>query len=80
MVDLDRLLISCIVDGNPNKQGNYLAGTGNPIVSPNGLREFNVKTAIVLNPNYGEEVAALTHDLGLDVSVIDLMEWEQKAA
>jgi SAM-dependent methyltransferase len=80
VIDPDRRLISCIVDINPNKQGNYLAGTGHPIVSPNRLREFNVKTAIVLNPNYGEEVAALTHDLGLNVSVIDLMEWEQKAA
>jgi SAM-dependent methyltransferase len=74
LIDPDRQWITCIVDLNPQKQHRYLPGTGHPIISYLDLVKFNIKTAILMNPNYFDENSTLLHDAHLDVRLIDLRE------
>ena len=73
LIDPERRLISCIVDVNPAKQGGCLPGTGHPIVGPLDLRSWNIRTAVVTNPNYLDENARLLRQASLDVRLVDLM-------
>lgn len=66
-------LIDCVVDLNPHKQGCFLAGTGHPIVAPEDLGEREVRTAVLLNPNYREEVSRTLAELTTRTALIDLM-------
>lgn len=71
LLDPGRVLIDCVVDINPNKQGRYIQGTGHRIVAPTDLAGRRVRSAILLNPNYRKEVAALLAGLGADVELVD---------
>ena len=71
LVDPKRELITCLVDLNPQKQGNYLPGTGHPIVDYSELRDLGVSTAILMNPNYREENQALLRKAGLSVELVE---------
>jgi hypothetical protein len=70
-VDPKRELITCVVDLNPQKQGNYLPGTGHPIVDYRVLADLGVTTAILMNPNYREENQALLRQAGLNVKLVE---------
>jgi hypothetical protein len=59
LVDPDGVLIDCVVDLNPNKQGHFLPGTGHPIVDYRELPRRGVGEVILMNPNYREENRAL---------------------
>ncbi len=74
LVDPRRERIDCVVDLNPNKQGRYLPGTGHPIVEFHELPPRDVKSAILMNPNYLAENQTLLRDAGL---AIDLIGYEQ---
>lgn len=56
--------IEYVVDINPGKQGKYIAGTGQRIVSPAFLREYRPETVIILNPAYRAEIQTMLDDLG----------------
>jgi SAM-dependent methyltransferase len=71
LVDPKRELITCVVDLNPQKQGNYLPGTGHPIVDYRELGDLGVTTAILMNPNYREENQALLRQAGLSVKLVE---------
>jgi SAM-dependent methyltransferase len=58
--------IEYVVDLNPYKQGQYVAGTGQRVVAPEFLREFRPTDVIVMNPVYEAEIAASVRALGLD--------------
>jgi SAM-dependent methyltransferase len=49
-------VVACVIDLNPAKQGGFLPGTGHPILSPQAAEEQGVATAILLNPNYDQEI------------------------
>jgi SAM-dependent methyltransferase len=49
-------MLSCVIDLNPAKQGGFLPGTGHPILSPQAAEEQGIATAILLNPNYEQEI------------------------
>ncbi|MBV8491125.1 MAG: methyltransferase domain-containing protein [Candidatus Eremiobacteraeota bacterium] len=70
LLDPNHELIDCVVDINPNKQGAFIPGTGHPVVDYRTLRERGVSRAILMNPNYADENAALLRDAGLDVELI----------
>jgi len=53
------------VDINPRKQGMYLAGTGQQVVPPEFLRDYQPDVVIVMNPIYGDEIRRTTEGLGL---------------
>ena len=70
LIDASRQLIDCVVDLNPLKQGNYLPGTGHPIVSYQALTTRGVSTAILMNENYREENLALLRAAKANVRLI----------
>jgi len=53
------------VDINPRKQGMYVAGTGQRIVSPGFLPEIQPDVVIVMNAVYEDEIRQIARDLGL---------------
>ncbi|HWQ95763.1 MAG TPA: class I SAM-dependent methyltransferase [Candidatus Methylomirabilis sp.] len=48
--------IKYVIDINPRKQGKYIPGTGQKILSPEFLREYRPDIAIVMNPIYKNEI------------------------
>lgn len=55
-----------IVDINPRKQGKYVAGTGQKIVQPEFLLEYQPDIIIVMNSVYKDEIKQQVHDLRLN--------------
>ena len=53
------------VDINPRKQGMYVVGTGQQIVLPEFLRDYQPDVIIVMNPIYKTEIQQLTKKLGV---------------
>jgi hypothetical protein len=53
------------VDINPNKHGTFIAGTGQKIVSPNFLREYQPDVVIIMNPIYRDEIQQSLDDIGV---------------
>ncbi len=71
LVDHTGVLLDCVVDVNPNKQGRYIPGTGHPIVAPADLNHRGVTSALLMNPNYRSEVQRLVADAGIELKLID---------
>ena len=71
LVDPEGGLIDCLVDLNPAKQGRFLPGTGHPIVDYRELGRRQVRTAVLMNPNYRSENEALLRGLAAEVDLID---------
>lgn len=67
-------LIDCIIDINPNKQGRFIPGTGHPIIAPDQLKGRDVKSIVLMNPNYRQENQRLLAASGLKIALID---WSQ---
>lgn len=72
--DIGRKHIRCVVDVNPNKAGNFIAGSGHEIVSPDSLPDEPLEI-LVMNENYLDEIKALNigkpyryHALGEDLA------------
>lgn len=59
-----------IVDINPHKQGMYVAGTGQQIVSAESLQDYRPDVIIVMNPLYIKEVEQMVRQLDIYCSVI----------
>lgn len=62
--------ISYIVDINPNKHGKYVAGTGQEIVSPEFVREYQPEFVIVMNPMYLDEIRKDLEMKGVQAEVV----------
>ena len=67
-------LIDCVIDINPNKQGRFIPGTGHPIIAPDQLATRNVRSIVLMNPNYREENRRLLAASGLEIALIDWSE------
>jgi SAM-dependent methyltransferase len=61
----DQCLIEYAVDINPRKQGMFIPGTGQRIVSPKFLLDYRPDVTIIMNPIYQTEIKQLTNKLGL---------------
>lgn len=72
LIDPTCELLECVVDLNPNKQGKYIPGTGHPILNYRELGARNIKSVILMNPNYLSENQALLQKAGLqDIQLFD---------
>jgi SAM-dependent methyltransferase len=71
LVDPHCMLIACVVEVNPHKQGTFLPGTGHPIVGYADLPAFGVTSAILLNPNYREDARAQIAATGLQIQLVE---------
>ena len=74
LTKLDQYMPDCLiqyaVDINPFRAGKYMAGTGQEIVAPQFLTEYQPDLAIVMNPIYQQEIKADLKKLGLATEVV----------
>jgi len=64
--------ISYVVDINPNKHGTYNAGTGQQIVAPQLLQDYQPDLVIIMNPVYRQEITRDLDALGVRARVAAL--------
>ena len=57
--------IEYVVDINPYRQGTFMPGTGQQIVAPEFLRDYQPDYILVINPIYCEEVQGMIDTLGV---------------
>lgn len=58
------------VDVNPRKHGKFVAGTGQLIVEPGFLVEYQPDVVIVMNPVYADEIRQSLRGLGVSAEVV----------
>ncbi|MBK8988824.1 MAG: methyltransferase domain-containing protein [Chloroflexi bacterium] len=63
-------LIRYAVDINPRKQGMFVAGSGQEIISPEFLRVYQPDVVIIMNRNYEDEIAGQLAQLGLVTDIL----------
>jgi hypothetical protein len=61
--------IEYAVDINPKKEGKYVAGTAQQIVSPSFLQDYQPDVVIVMNPIYKQEIQQFIDQLGISASI-----------
>ncbi len=54
-----------VVDLNPRKQGMFIAGTGQKIVLPAFLKEYQPDLVVIMNPNYENEIRQMLAEMDL---------------
>ena len=62
--------IQYAVDINPHRHGTFLAGTGQAIVAPQFLQEYQPDTVIIMNPIYHAEIKRDLDSLGLNPTLM----------
>ena len=62
--------IDYVVDINPYRQGKYIPGTGQKIVSPEFLKEYQPDKVIAMNPVYHGEIAETIADLNVTTELL----------
>ncbi len=69
MLSIDTAFVPAVVDINPYKQGRHLPGTGQKIIGPQNLKEYDPDFVFVMNPVYADEIAHQLRELGLSPKV-----------
>jgi len=64
--------IAHAVDISPNKQGKFVAGTGQEIVSPEFLVGYDPDDVLVMNPVYEREISSQLREMGVKARVRSL--------
>ena len=62
--------IAAVVDINPRKQGKYVAGRGQQIVSPSALADIQPDFVIIMNANYRDEINKMLADIGVNAQIL----------
>lgn len=62
--------VSAVVDINPRKHGLHVPMTGQRVVPPSALTSIRPRAVVLLNPIYGDEVAATLRDLGVESELL----------
>jgi SAM-dependent methyltransferase len=70
LIDPDRNMINCVIDINPNKQGNYIPGTGHLITDVETAVQKGVTHAIIMNPNYLSEIQEIIAHKNVNLELI----------
>jgi len=64
--------IQYVVDINPHRQGTYMAGTGQLVVSPEFLKDYQPDIIIIMNPVYLDEIKRDVINMGLNPDIMAL--------
>jgi SAM-dependent methyltransferase len=64
-------IISYVVDINPNKQGLYIPGSGQEIIAPEFLMDYQPDIVILMNPIYHREVEFQLEEMKVKAMVVD---------
>jgi len=70
LVDPYRKWIDSVIDLNYNKQGNYLPGTGHPIINYKQISSRKIMAAILMNPNYYDETVKMLNKSKINIDLI----------
>jgi hypothetical protein len=62
--------LSSVIDSNPRKQGMFVPGTGQRILSPEEINAFQPEIVVTLNPIYQPEIEATLRELGVDAEIV----------
>ena len=62
--------IPYVVDINPRKHGRYIPGTGQEIISPDGLIDYKPDYIFLMNPLYKNEIQNMLDELQLSSELI----------
>ena len=62
--------IPYVVDINPHRQGKFMPGTGQEIVSPEKLKSYRPDSIIVMNPVYCQEIGRMLEQLGIQAELL----------
>ena len=62
--------VEYVVDVNPHRQGTFVAGSGQQIVAPEFLRDYQPHVVILMNPIYYDEVSQELGRMGLAPDLI----------
>ncbi len=62
--------IAYVVDINPRKRGMYVAGSGQQIVPPEFLSDYQPDTVIIMNPIYMQEIQQTIAGLGIKAELL----------
>jgi len=65
-------VIPYAVDLNPRKQNMFIPGTGQKIVSPDFLKDFQPDSVLIVNPLYYQEIKQSVDDLGISPQLIQI--------
>lgn len=63
-------MISYVVDINPRKEGMFVAGSGQKIVPPEFLKDYQPDVVIIMNGNYQDEIRQTLTGLGLNSEIL----------
>lgn len=74
LLDPDARHVVAVVDINPRKQRRFIPGTGHPCISPMELRSYGIRTVLVTNPNYLDEIQTALDSAAPGCQTINLME------
>jgi len=64
--------IDYLVDISPRKQGKYVPGTGQKIISPEDLESYRPDIVIVMNPIYLKEIQEMINQMNLTSQLISV--------
>jgi SAM-dependent methyltransferase len=70
ILNVSHKIVPYAVDVNPFKQGRYLTGTGQEIVSPIFLHQYAPKTVVLMNPIYQDEIRQTIRKLNLNAELM----------
>ncbi len=65
-------IIHYVVDINPNRQGQHIGGSGQQIVSPEFLTEYQPNVIVITNPLYEREIKDQVAELGLSAEYLTI--------
>ena len=71
IIDPNHEIIECLIDLNPKKCGKFIPGTGHEIINFSEIEKRKIKTAIVMNPNYYNEIKKLIKEQNLDIILMN---------
>lgn len=60
------------IDVNPYKHGTFMPGTGQQIVAPEFLKEYQPDTIIIMNPIYKDEIRETLNTLGVRSELVTM--------
>lgn len=70
LLDRETVLIDCVVDILPAKQGGFLPGSGHPIIAPEELETHGISWVVAANRNYEQEIKKQLQDMGSRAGVL----------
>jgi SAM-dependent methyltransferase len=70
LIDPEKKLIDFIIDQNPKKQHKFLPGTGHSIIDYTEIPKNQIKNAILMNPNYRQEIISILEKKQININLI----------